>query len=125
MSSSLRIGVVSYANVAPLVAGLPAGWLRRGVPSQVADWLATGEVDVGIVPVIELARQQGLRALPDLGIAADGACDSVLLYSTRPLRDVRSVALDPSSRTAATLVRILLDREGARDVRYEAKSGRR
>lgn len=110
--TDLRIGVVAYSNTAPLTAGLPEQALRRGLPAEVADWLAAGEVDVGLVPAIELGRVAGLRALPGWGVAADGKVLSVLLFSRCPLGEIGSVALDASSRTSATLVRILLEREG-------------
>jgi len=106
--AELTIGVVSYSNTAPLTAGLPEDQLRRGIPSDVADWLAAGEIDVGLVPAIELGRLAGVRGLPGWGVAADGDCLSVLLFGRGPLREVKKVALDASSRTSAALVRILL-----------------
>lgn len=110
---------MDYANVAPLVEGLSEhAAIRRAVPARVADWLVTGEVDLAILPAIELARMPGVKVVPGWGIAADGACDSVLLFSGVPLRDIRTCALDASSRTSSALVRILLDREGARGVRW-------
>lgn len=119
-----RIGIVDYANVAPLVHGLEPGWpLRRETPARLADLLGGGDLDVAILPTIELARLPGVRAIPRLGIAADGRCDSVLLFSTVPLRDVRVVTLDAASRTSAALTRILLDREGARDPRFVSMEG--
>jgi chorismate dehydratase len=121
--SELRIGVVAYSNTAPLTAGLPAGGMRRGLPCEVADWLAAGEVDVGLIPAIELARAPGVRGLPGWGIAADGPCLSVLLFGKVPLADVRSLTLDAASRTAAALTRVLLDREGCRDVRFVPMAG--
>jgi chorismate dehydratase len=119
----LRIGVVDFSNAAPLTEGLPEVQLRRGTPSEVADWLATGEVDVSLVPTIELGRIAGAMALPRWGIAADGACESVLLFSRKPLRDVRRVVLDSASRSASALTRIILEREGARDVAYVKRLG--
>jgi chorismate dehydratase len=119
-----RIGIVDYANVAPLVDGLEPRWaLRRETPARLADLLGMGDLDVAILPTIELARMPGVRALPRLGIAADGRCDSVLLFSTVPLRDVRVVTLDAASRTSAALTRILLEREGSRDVRFVGMEG--
>jgi chorismate dehydratase len=119
--TDLRIGVVSYSNTAPLTAGLPEQALRRGVPAEVADWLAAGEVDVAIVPSIELGRISGLRALPGWGVAADGQVLSVLLFSRCPLAEIGSVALDASSRTSAALVRVLLEREGV-EARFVKRS---
>ena len=119
-----RVGIVDYANVAPLVHGLEPAWpLRRETPARLADLLGLGELDVAILPAVELARMPGVSAIPGLGIAADGRCDSVLLFSKVPLRDASVVTLDTSSRTSAALVRILLDREGARDVRYVKMEG--
>ena len=115
---NLRIGIVSYSNVAPLAAALPAEQVRRGLPREVGAWLAGGEVDVGLVPTIELGRQPGLCPLPAWGIAANGECRSVFLYGRVPLSEVRSVALDAASRTAAALTRVLLERESARDVEF-------
>lgn len=117
--SGPRIGIVDYANVAPLVDGIEAvGVPWRAAPSKVADALATGEIDMAMLPVVELARMPGVRGMTSWGIAADGACDSVTLYARGALRDVQTVALDASSRTSSALVRILLEREGCRDVRY-------
>jgi chorismate dehydratase len=119
-----RIGIVDYANVAPLIEGLDATWpLRRETPARLADLLTQGELDVAILPSIELARIPGVRAIPGLGIAADGRCDSVFLFTKLPLREVRSVTLDASSRTSSALARILLDREGAREITFEAMDG--
>ncbi len=119
-----RLGIVDYANVAPLVEGLPGSWpIVRAVPSRIADLLAAGEIDLAILPTIELARGRGFVAHRGLGIAADGRCDSVLLFSRVPLRDVRRVALDAASRTSVALTRVLLDREGARDVEWSTREG--
>ena len=128
-STPTRIGVVDYANVAPLVAGLASSQgghgidVRRAVPSRVAEWLGRGEIDLGLVPAIELGRLPGATVLPGFGIAADGGCGSVFLYSRAPLRDVSSVVLDGASRTSCALARILIDREGARDVMYRERDG--
>ncbi len=119
MTTSLRLGIVEYANVAPLVAGLDGtARVRRAVPARVADWLATGEVDLALVPAIEAARMPGVRVIPGLGVAADGPCDSVLLFTRGALASIRTCALDASSRTSNGLTRILLDREGASGVRW-------
>ena len=77
-------------------------------PARVADGLEAGELDVGLVPAIELQRISGLRALPGTCVAARSEVRSVLLISRRDIGEVRRVALDENSRTSAALVRILL-----------------
>jgi chorismate dehydratase len=110
---SLRISVVQYLNTAPLVRGFTHGPLRGKyqlsftVPSQCAEALRSGEVDIAIIPAIELQRIEALVVLPNLSIASKKSVRSLLLVSGKPIRDVRRIALDRSSRSTQALVRIL------------------
>lgn len=116
-----RLGVVGYLNSVPLVAGLqhdPRFELRHAVPSRVADWLAAGEVDLGLIPAIEYARQPGLRIVPGLAIASRGPVRSVLLFHKGDVDAIRRVALDTSSRTSVGLTRVLLHARLGREPEY-------
>jgi len=111
----LRISLVDFLNARPLTWGLlhdpPAGVaVSRDLPSTCAEKLASGETDVGLIPSIEYQRVPGLRIVPSLGIAASSEVRSVLLVSDVSRERIRSVALDPASRTSAALTRILLKR---------------
>lgn len=111
--NSLRISIVQYLNTAPLVRGFTHGPLRGKyqlsftVPSQCAEALRSGDVDVAIIPAIELQRIDGLVALPNLSIASKRSVRSLLLVSEKPIHEVRRIALDRSSRSTQALVRIL------------------
>ncbi|HWZ84749.1 MAG TPA: menaquinone biosynthesis protein [Thermoanaerobaculia bacterium] len=112
---SLRISVVDFLNARPLTWGLlhqppPGIAVSRDVPSACAAKLASGEADVGLIPSIEYQRIPGLRVVPALGIAAASEVRSVLLVSDVSREKIRSVSLDPASRTSAVLTRILLKR---------------
>lgn len=111
--TSVRLGAVGYLNARPLVYGLdaqPRFALRFDVPSECARLLHAGEIDVGLIPSIEYARGGPYRIVPDLAIASRGAVASVALYTAREMRDVRSIAMDTSSRTSVALVRVLCAR---------------
>ncbi len=116
MAGRIRIGAVSYLNARPLVFGLEQGLaaerveLSYEVPSQLSDRMAAGELEIGLLPVFELARIPDLEIAPGLGIVTHGPAKSVLLVSRRPLDEVRRVALDPESRTSNALARVLFDR---------------
>lgn len=113
MTGRVRLGAVSYLNVRPLVQGLvddPTVALRFDVPSVCATLLARGDIDLGMVPSITYADRSGDRIVPGMCIGSDGPVDSVALYSRKPMREVRSIALDTSSRTSAALTRILCSR---------------
>jgi chorismate dehydratase len=98
-------------NAWPLVDGLDdldGVEITTATPAGVADLLRCGGVDAGLVPSIELLRQEGLEPVGDAGISAYGPVDSVLLLLRRAPREVRTLALDPDSRTSQALARIIL-----------------
>jgi len=108
---------VSYLNTVPLVWGMLHGSsiehghgvfdVRFALPSECADQIATGEADIGIVPVIEMARQK-LEYFPGTGIACHGPVRSILLISKIPFREIRTLATDSGSRTSVMLSRVIL-----------------
>ncbi len=93
------------------------------VPSTCADRLKRGEVDAGLIPSVEAARIPGIRIVRGIGIASRGRVRSVLLASRKPVEEVRSVALDTSSRSSAAMARILFeDAFGTRPEFHDAPS---
>jgi chorismate dehydratase len=124
----LRISLVDFLNARPLTWGLlhepPEGVeVSRDLPSVCAEKLAAGEADVGLIPSIEYQRIPDLTVIPSLGIAASSEVRSVLLVSRVSREKISSVALDPGSRTAAALTRILLKRRYGIEPEYrQAKS---
>jgi len=109
----LRISIVEYLNTVPLVRGFTHGPLRGKyelsftVPSQCAEALRSGAVDVAIIPAIEYQRIPDLVMLPNLSIASKKTVRSLLLASTKPIQQVARIALDSSSRSTQALTRIL------------------
>jgi chorismate dehydratase len=107
----LRIGAVGYLNARPLTWALdrePSRWrVRYDVPSVCASLLHAGEVDLGLVPSVEYLRSSDYRMVPGVGVGSRGPIASVALYTTRPVADVRSIALDTSSRTSVALIQVL------------------
>lgn len=110
----LRISVVEYLNTVPLVWGFTRGPLRDkydlrfAVPSECAEQLRRGDVEIGIIPVIEYQRIPGdFVMLPDMAVAAKNEVRSILLVARKPIESVKRLALDSSSRSSQALVRIL------------------
>lgn len=108
-----RVCAVSYLNTVPLVWGIEHGAQRDvfdltyALPSECADRLASGDADIGIVPVIEMARQK-LDYFRSTGIACRGPVRSILLVSKVPFRAIKTLATDTGSRTSVMLARIVL-----------------
>jgi chorismate dehydratase len=111
----IRVGAVNYLNSKPLVEGLTEFsadlTLSLDLPSRLADQIAAGTLDVGLIPVVEYFRAENYSFVPNIGIASHGPVLSVTLFSRVPWAAIRSVSLDEGSRTSATLTRILLERQ--------------
>jgi chorismate dehydratase len=109
----LRISIVEYLNTAPLVWGFTEGPLvgkydlSFTLPSQCAEALRRGDVDVAIIPAIEYHRMENVVALPGMAVAARGEVRSILVVSKRPIDMAKKIALDSSSRSSAALVKLL------------------
>jgi chorismate dehydratase len=114
----LRVCAVNYLNTTPLVWGMLHGPqqglfdLDFRVPAGCADQVASGGADIGIIPSFELTRQD-LEVIPGAGIGCHGPVRSILLISTRPAAEIRTLAADSSSRTSVELARVILDRKYA------------
>ena len=113
----MHLSAVSYLNTRPLVWGLMNGLdkdqlqLDFDLPSVCAQRLEQKQVDAGLVPVIEAARQH-LTQIGSLGIACLGPVRSILLLSKVPIPEIRTLALDSSSRSSVMLARIVLEQNG-------------
>ncbi len=106
----IRLGRISYVNMAPLFFRLDAAVAEvPGVPTELNRALLAGDLDLAPISSIEYARHaERLRVLPRLCVSSEGAVDSIQLVSRAPLASVRSVAVTPESATSAVLVRVLL-----------------
>ena len=106
----LRLGAVSYLNTKPLVYGLDAHPeafdVRFDVPSKCATLLHAGKVDLGLIPAIEYLRGD-YYIVPEVSIASDGPVATVAVFTRKPIAQVKTLALDLSSRTSAALTRVL------------------
>jgi chorismate dehydratase len=110
-----RIAASSYLNTAPLIWSFIHGSHRDGVelftdtaPARCAEMLESAEVDAALVPVIEYQRLKEIAIVPDVCVGSRSAVRSVVLVTRQNnLKKIKQVALDESSRTSATLVKII------------------
>jgi chorismate dehydratase len=120
----LRIAAIDFLNPAPLMWDFEHPPLcdelakryriDRMTPSECAAKLATGQADIGLIPIAALATSPELRILPGCTIASKGRVRSLLLVhrAWQPLTDLQSVAADTSSRTTVAYARILFHKWG-------------
>ena len=147
----LRIAAIDFLNPAPLMyafehpptqAELATRYsIERMTPARCAEQLASGDADLGLIPIAGYSEQPELAIVPGCTIASFGAIRSLLLIfpryghgatlpSTEPdaltsaalgaLQQLRSVALDTSSRTTALYTRILFRKYWLREPAFLA-----
>ena len=110
-----RISASSYSNTAPLVWSFLYGKnhgkveiILDNAPARSAELLGAGRVDAALVPVIAYQMMEDVRLIPDVCVGATERVRSVCLITRGvELADVRSVALDTSSRTSVALTKII------------------
>lgn len=111
--AQLRVSAISFLNTAPLMwdfahnAVGPCFDVHYTIPSKCAEELREGSADIGIIPVFTYALIPGLVIIPDVAIATKGVVRSILLISKVPVEQIKTVALDTSSRTSVALAKIL------------------
>jgi predicted solute-binding protein len=111
----VRLGAVGYLNARPLVYGLEHDSefdVRYDIPSECARLLHARDTDIGLIPSIEYLRGPAAYTIvPGAGVTSRGPVASVAMYTARDPRDIRTIAMDNSSRTSVALATILLRRE--------------
>src|SRR3972149_5783058 len=106
-----RLGVVSFLNAKPLIAGLDADEgieLIHDVPSRLAGLLDAGTVDAALVPVIDLAQpHRDWQIVSDACIGCDGETLTVRVFSRVAPEAIRRMHVDGDSHTSVALATII------------------
>lgn len=124
-----RLAASTYLNSAPLIWSFLHGSKRDlvgfidAVPARCAQLLSQNEVDAALVPVIEYQRILGGALVPDVCVGSQKEVLSVVLVSKNAqLDEIHSVALDESSRTSATLVKVIFREFLGREAEWTTRS---
>lgn len=110
-----RISASSYSNTAPLIWSFLYGTghgrvelILDNAPARSVELLDQKRVDAALVPVIAYQLLEDVRIIPDVCVGAKEEVRSVCLMTNgADLADVRSVALDVSSKTSVALTKII------------------
>lgn len=109
--AACAVGAVSFLNARPLIAGLdrqPAVRLSLEVPSRLAVDLAARQLDVALLPAIDLLRLPGpWRILPAGCIAAEGETLTVRIFSRVAPAAITALWADTDSHCSIALARVL------------------
>jgi len=105
-----RLGSVPYLNARPLHWTIrePVTFLE---PNVLASELAEGRLDAGLVPIFSILENADAYHIVDgYAIGSLNIVYSVVLCHALPVVRLKTIALDPASRTSNHLVRVLLEK---------------
>lgn len=112
-----RIGCVPYLNARPLIYGIEKQVIY-GSPVDLSLMLKKGELDVALCPVGASLIEKWSFFIDGMGIVADGDVYSVILVPKKPLELIRSVTVDPESRSSVLLLRVILECFYGKKIRF-------
>ncbi|HRN54882.1 MAG TPA: menaquinone biosynthesis protein [Agriterribacter sp.] len=115
MRNKISVGIIDYLNVKPLLYGIRHSRVMNDInivatfPSNLADMLLSGAVDMGIVPVAVIPEMEESYMVSDYCIGCNGPVATVCLFSEVPVNRIETVLLDYQSKTSVALAKILLE----------------
>jgi chorismate dehydratase len=117
MAMKVSVSVLSYANALPFVYGILHSDLIGRIellldisPAQCAERLVKGEVDLALMPAIEIARLPYNEIISNYCVGTNGPVKTVLLVSNTEIEKVKGIYLDSQSRTSIALAKILAEK---------------
>lgn len=122
--NKIKISAVSYTNTKPFIYGIEHSGLTDkielslDIPSDCAQKLIDGKVDIGLIPVAAMPFVPGANIVSDYCIGSVGAVNSVFIFSQVPYQEIKTVRLDRQSRTSNNLAKVLLKFHWKQDVQF-------
>ncbi len=110
----IKISAVSYTNTKPFIYGIERSGLidqidlSLDIPSDCAAKLINNQVDIGLIPVAAIPFVPNANIIGSYCIGSVGAVNSVFIFSEVPASEIKTVKLDPQSRTSNNLAKVLL-----------------
>lgn len=129
--NKIRISAVSYTNTKPFVYGLNHSGILKDAelslenPSDCAQKLIDNQADIGLVPVAALLHIPSYSIISDYCISADGAVNSVFIFSDVPVEEIKTIRLDRQSRTSNNLAKVLVKFYWKLAVNFDAEDERK
>ncbi|WP_199120861.1 menaquinone biosynthetic enzyme MqnA/MqnD family protein [Pedobacter sp. ASV28] len=112
--NKIKISAVSYTNTKPFIYGIEHSALKEkidlslDIPSDCAAKLIHNQVDIGLIPVAAIPFVPNASIISAYCIGSVGAVNSVFIFSKVPVQQIKTLKLDPQSRTSNNLAKVLL-----------------
>ncbi len=109
----VKVSIVKYTNSLPFLYGLENHSVNKNIllssdtPADCYEKLLKNQVDIGLVPVVILQNLPGTQIISNHCISSKGKVHTVLLASSVPLNEIKTIVLDYQSRASVKLVEVL------------------
>ncbi len=125
----LKLGCVPYMNALPLTYSLDPKEveLLHRPPAELLNLLKSGQAEAALLPIVNYFENPDLYLVKNLAIACRGPVKSVGLYfvgaapcgrpiiegkhGDLPLQEIKTIYLDPESRTSHALLKVILQQK--------------
>ena len=121
----IKLALVSYINTIPFIEAIKSSDVLKekvelviDYPARCAELIRTEQVDGGLIPVGALHEAKSYKTITNYCIGANGAVDTVVLFSNQELEEVDTIFLDYQSRSSVQLVKILAKQYWKKDFTY-------
>jgi chorismate dehydratase len=127
-SEKIRISAVNFANTYPFIYALTESGFDKKVilttdhPAECAAKLASGQVDIGLIPVASLPTIKDPYIITNYCLGAYGKVRTVMLLSNSPFDKIRKINLDFRSKSSVNLARILAKNSWKREFTWNDTS---
>lgn len=122
--NKIKISAVSYTNTKPFIYGIIHNEIEKkielslDIPSDCAAKLIEGKVDIGLIPVAAIPFVPNAKIIGSYCIGSIGAVNSVFIFSNVQVSKIKTIKLDPQSRTSNNLAKVLLKFHFEHDVEF-------
>jgi len=108
---AIRVGSVPYLNAKPLTRFIASPVVLLD-PNQLSAALRAGNLEAALVPLMEVLESPAdmYRVVDRIAIGSERSVFSVYLNYSVPLAKIKTVALDPASKTSVELARLVLEK---------------
>ncbi len=122
--NKIKISAVAYTNTKAFIYGIEHSDiinkidLSLDIPSECAAKVISGQVDIGLMPVAAIPMVPNANIVADYCIGSDGAVNSVFIFSSVPINEIKTLRLDAHSKTSNNLAKVLLKFCWKQDVEF-------
>ncbi|WP_316737132.1 menaquinone biosynthesis protein [Pedobacter aquatilis] len=112
--NKIKISAVEYTNTKAFIYGIEHSDiinqidLSLDIPTECAAKVISGAVDIGLMPVAAIPLVPNANIVADYCIGSDGAVNSVFIFSSVSVENIKTLRLDAHSRTSNNLAKVLL-----------------